>query len=285
MIDWRRRIDPAFYHKEPYVLRSEAQIARYAEDAQAQVRLEVLRDDRVIRSATTVIAVAAYATATGAGTLNSRADWLTLWAFAVLAVGVARAVPWSQRSDGSATWRDALGDALFCFALIAVPAIWSHVDPAFFGLALLSGVTLFVTRGSRRLALLVIAVAVLFGSRAHPVAFGPIAAFAAAGASVLIVRAIARVWRAQPQVAMWSAFAVLVIVSAYTIAFSAAAVAPRLPFELAAIAVGYLGVCVIAGRIRRAELIARPNGVLSLPQSIVPLLDRSHDHAIICWND
>jgi hypothetical protein len=57
------------------------------------------------------------------------------------------------------------------------------------------------------------------------------------------------------------------------------------PAEIAAIAVAYLGVCVIAGRIRRAELIALPDGMLTIPQSIVPLLDRSHHHAIICWRD
>ena len=281
MKDWLRRVDPGFYHKEPHLLRTQAQIARYTEDAQAEVRLSVMTDDWVLHAATTIVALSAYAAATGAGALDPRSDWLRLWAFAVLAVAAPRALPWWPRRDGRATWRHALIGS----ALIAIPAFWTRFDPALLSVALLAGVTLFVARERGRIVLLVLAVAVLFGARMppHPIILAPLVGVLAAGASVLGVSVIARMSRLRPQVVTWSAFATVLIVCAYTFAFDAPAVALRVPAEIAAIAVAYLGVCVIAGRIRRAELIARPEGVLSIPQSIVPLLDRSHHHAIICW--
>jgi hypothetical protein len=279
MRDWLRRVDPAFYHKEPYLLRSQAQIARYTDEAQAEVRLSVLRADRMLHAATTIVALSAYAAATGAGALDPRGDLLTVWALAVLAVAAPRALPWSRRPDGGAWWRDALVGS----ALVAIPAVWTRVDPAVFSIALLAGATLYVARGRGRVALLVLAVGVLFGVRmpAHPVLVAPLVGVLAAG--VLGVRVIGRVWRRRPQVMTWSAFATLLVVCAFTFAFDAAAVALRVPAEIAAFAVAYLGVCIMAGRIRRAELIASPSGILSIPQSIVPLLDRSHHHAIICW--
>lgn len=281
MRDWFRRADPAFYQKEPHLLRTQAQIARYTDEAQAEVRLSVLTADWVLHAATTIVALSAYAAATVAGTLDPRADWLRLWAFAVLAVAAPRALSWWPRADARATWRHALIGS----ALIAVPALWTRVDAAILSLALLVGATLYVARGRGRAVVLVLAVGVLFGVPipAHPLFVAPLVGVLAAGAGVLGVRMIARVWRLRPQVVTWSAFAMLVVTCAYTFAFEAPGVALLLPAEIAAIAAAYLGVCAMAGRIRRAELIARPNGVLSIPQSIVPLLDRSHHHAIICW--
>jgi hypothetical protein len=281
MIAWLRRVDPAFYHKEPHLLRTQAQIARYTDEAQAEVRLSVLTADRMLHAATTIVALSAYVTATGFGALDPRGDWLTVWAFAVLAVAAPRALPWWPRRDGKATWRHALIGS----ALIVIPAVWTRVDPAVLSLALLVGATLYVARGRGRVALLVLAVGVLFGVRmpAHPFFVAPLVGVLAASAGVLGVRLIARVSRLRPQVVAWSAFATLLVTCAYTFAFDAPAVALRVPVEIAAITVAYLGVCIMAGRIRRAELMARPVGVLSIPQSIVPLLDRSHHHAIICW--
>jgi hypothetical protein len=280
-MDWLRRVDPAFYHKEPYLLRAQAQIARYTDEAQAEVRLSVLTADRMLHAATTIVALSAYAAATGAGALDPRGDWLTVWALAVLAVATPSALPWWPPPDGRTWWRH----AVIGTALVAIPAVWTRVDPAVFSIALLAGATLFVARGRGRVALLVLAVGVLFGVRmpAHPLLVAPLVGILAAGAGVLGVRLIGRVWRRRPQVVTWSAFATLLVVCAYTFAFDAAAVALRVPAEIAAIAVAYLGVCIMAGRIRRAELMASPSGVLSIPQSIVPLLDRSHHHAIICW--
>jgi len=188
-----------------------------------------------------------------------------------------------QRADGDATWRHALIGS----ALIVIPALGTRLDPALLGVASLAGATLYLARGRRRVALLVLAVGVLFGARipAHPPLVAPLVGAVAAGAGVLGANVIARVWRPRPQVATWAAFATLLVTCAYTFAFDATTVALRVPFEIAAIAVAYLGICVVAGRIRRAELIARPAGVLSIPQSIVPLLDRSHDHAVICWSE
>jgi hypothetical protein len=279
--DWLRRVDPAFYHKEPHLLRTEAQIARYTDEAQAEVRLSVLTADRVLHTVTTIVALSAYAAATAAGALDARANWLTVWAFAVLAVAAPRALPWWPRLDRRATWRHALIGS----ALVIIPALWTHVDPAILSIALLAGATLYVARGRGRVALLVLAVGVLFGERmpAHALFVAPLVGILAASAGVLGVRAIARVSRVRPQVLTWSAFATLLVVCAYTFAFDGPAAALRVPAAIAAIAVAYLGVCIMAGRIRRAELIARPDGVLSIPQSIVPLLDLSHHHAIICW--
>lgn len=279
MIDWLRRVDPAFYQKEPYLLRTQAQIARYTDDAQAAVRLSVLNADGMLHAATTIVALSAYVAASGAGVLDTRGNVLTMWALAVLAVAAPRVLPWWPNPDGSARWRHALLGA----ALIALPMLWTRLDLVVSGVALLAGVMLYVARGSNRVALLALAVGVLFGARVHPYFVAPLAGVLAAGAGILGVSAIARVWRPRPQVVTWSAFGALLLVCAYTFAFNAPAVASRPPAEIAAIGVAYLGVCIMAGRIRRAELMARPGGVLSIPQSIVPLLDRSHDHAIICW--
>lgn len=281
MIDWLRRVDPAFYHKEPQLLRTQAQIARYTDEAQAEVRLTVLTADRILHVAITIVALSAYAVATAAGALDPRSDWPAVWALAVLAVATPRALPWWPRRDANATWRH----ALFGFALVAVPALWSHLDWAVAGTALLVGATLYAARGRGRLALLVLAAGVLFGVRtpARLLWIAPLVGGLAAGAGVFVVSAIAGVWRARPQVVTWSGFASLLLVFAYAVAFEAPLIALRVPAEIAALAVAYLGVCIIAGRIRRAELMARPDGVLSIPQVIVPLLDRSHNHAVICW--
>jgi hypothetical protein len=277
--DWLRRADPAFYHKEPYLLRAQARVARYSDDAQVEARLGVLAADRMLHAVMTTVALSAYVVATGAGALDPRGNWLTVWAFAVLAVAAPRALPWWPRPDFWAWCRQALIGS----ALIAISAVWTRVDLAVLSIALLVGASLFVVRGRGRIALLVLAVGVLFGVRMaeHPNLVVPIAGALAAGA--LCVRPIARVWRSRPQVLTWAAFATLLVVCAYTFAFVAPAVALRAPVEIVAIAVAYLGVCIMAGRIRRAELMASPDGVLSLPQSIVPLLDRSRDHAVICW--
>lgn len=280
MIDWLRRVDPAFYHKEPYLLRAQAQIERYTDEAQGDVRLSVLTADPLMRAATAVVALSAYAAASGIGALGPRGDRLTAWALAVLAVAAPRALPWWPHPGGRA-WLDALIGG----ALVAIPAAWMRVDAAIFGIALLSGATLLATRGRGRAVLLVAATGVLFGVRTpvHLLAVAPLAGVFAAGVSVLVVRAIGRVWRRRPQAVTWSACATLLVACAYTVAFEAPVVASRVPVEIAAIGVGYIGVCIIAGRIRRAEMLASPNGVVSLPQSIVPLLDRSHHHAVICW--
>ena len=281
MKDWLRRADPAFYQKEPHLLRTQAQIARYTEEAQAEVRSSVLAADPLLHAATAIVALSAYLAATAAGALDPHGDWLTVWALAVLAVAAPRALPWWPRAGGRATWRHALIGG----ALIAIPAMWTRVDGAIVSLALVTAATLAVARGRARVAVLAVATGVLFGVRmpAHPLLLPPLAGILAAGAGVLGVAAIARAWRLRPQVATWSAFATLLAVCAYAFAFEAQTMAQRMPAEIAAIAVAYLGVCIIAGRIRRAELLARPNGLLSIPQSIVPLLDRSHHHAIICW--
>ncbi len=281
MIDWLRRVDPAFYHKEPYLLRTEAQIVRYGDEAKAEVRLSVLAADPMMQAATTIVALSAYVAATGAGALAANGGRFAEWAFAVLAVAAPRALPWWPRPDGWA-W---LRQALLGSALVAIPAAWTRADPAVFITAALAGVTLYAARGRIRLGLLAVVVGVVLGARmpAHPLLAAPLAAVLAAGAGVLGVRAIAPVWRRRPQVVTWSAFAAVVVACAYTFAFDAPAVAAHVPLEIAAIAVAYAGVCVIAGRIRRAEIRASPIGSLSLPQSIVPLLDLSHHHAVICW--
>lgn len=281
MIDWLRRVDPGFYHKEPQLLRTQAQIARYTDDAEAEVRLTVLTADRILHAVITIIALSAYAVATGAGALDPRSDWPTVWALAVLAVAAPRALPWWPRRDGNATWRH----ALIGIALIAIPALWFRLDWAVAGTALLVGATLYAARERGRLALLVLAVGVLFTVRtpAHLLWIAPLVGGLSAGAGILAVSTIAGVWRSRPQVVTWSAFASLLVVFAYTLAFEAPVIALRIPVEITALAVAYLGVCIIAGRVRRAELMARPDGVLSIPQIIVPLLDRSHNHAIICW--
>ena len=186
MKDWLRRADPAFYAKEPYMLRAEAQIARYTEDAQAEARSNVLRADRGLHVMVAIAAAATAIAALGAGALDLRATLFTAFALIVLAA---------------------------------------------------------------------------------------------------VVVLTARRWMKHPRVVMWVAFGAVLLACACAFALNGATLGLRLPAEMAAIAVAFLGVCVVAGRIRRAELLARPEGLLSLPQSIVPLLDRSHDHAVICWYD
>ncbi|MBV8367752.1 MAG: hypothetical protein JO036_02295 [Candidatus Eremiobacteraeota bacterium] len=285
MIDWLRRADPAFYGKEPHLLRAQAEIARYTDDAQAEVRLEVLASDRLLHVATAVVAAAAYAAVTGAGALNARGEWPTVWAFAVLAVAGARALPWSTRHGAAASWRAALAG----LALVAIPALWTRLDLGVIVTALLAGAALALSGGGRaRAALPALAVGVLFGERMPaypPVVLRLAGGILAAAAGLAAVWAIAPVWRLRAQVLTWGALAALLLACAYAAGFDAAALAPAVRAEIAALAVAYLGVCVVAGRIRRAELLARPRGVLTLPQSIVPLLDRSHHHAVICRLD
>jgi hypothetical protein len=188
VVDWRRRVDPGFYEKEPPLLRTRAQVPRYPEEAQAEARLSVLRADRLLRGVTAAVVIASTAALTGAVSLDPRMGWVRFAAFAVIAA-----------------------------------------------------------------------------------------------AGTYFARMLARVWALRARLATWTAFAALLVACGASFAFNAPALALHVPAEIAAIAVSYLGVCIIAVRIRRAELLARPEGLLSLPQSIVPLLDRSQHHAIICW--
>ena len=96
---------------------------------------------------------------------------------------------------------------------------------------------------------LVLAAGVLFGAHvpAHPLVVALLVGVVAAGAAVLAVRTIAPVWRRRPQIVTWSALAIVPATCAFTFAFAAPAIAPRVPAEIAAIAVAYLGVCVMAG--------------------------------------
>jgi hypothetical protein len=228
MMNWLRRVDPAFYTKEPHVLRAGAQIPRYSDEAQVELRLRVVHADRVLYVAAAVVMLSGY-------------------------------------------------------ALITIPIAWTRIDVVMLGVAALVAVALCATRGRLRSVLLVAFIAAVFGAHAHPVSVAPLVGIVAAGVSVVGSNVVAREWRARPQVITWATFAALLVICAYTIVFNAEAVKVHLLTEIVIIAVAYLSVCVIAGRIRRAELLARPDGVLSLPQSIVPLLDRSHDHAVICW--
>jgi hypothetical protein len=283
MRDWLRRVDPAFFHKEPHLLRIRAQIDRYTEESQADVRLSVLTADGLLHGATTVVACAVYLAATGAGALGARGDWLTVWAFAVLAVALPRALPWWPPRAARATGRHALLGG----ALVAIPAVWTRLDLTVLGIAVLVAATLYVARERGRVMVVVLAFGVLFGGHvpAQSRVVALLAGFVAAGVVVLAFGRIAPVWRRRPQIVTWSALAVVPATCALVFAVAAPAVAARVPAEIAALAVAYLGVCVIAGRIRHAQLIALPDGMLTIPQSIVPLLDRSHDHAIICWRD
>ncbi len=174
--------------------------------------------------------------------------------------------------------------ALSAYAVMTLPAVWTRLDSGLLGIALLVAVVLSRLRGRARNLLAVAAMGALFAVHTHPVSFAPLVGIVAACASIVGSSVVAQRWRVRPQILTWSAFSALLIVCAYGMTFNASGVALNLRVDILAIAVAYLGVCVIAGRIRRAELIARPNGVLSLPQSIVPLLNRSHDHAIICWS-
>jgi len=281
MMDWLRRVDPAFYGKEPHLLREQAEIARYTDEAQAEVRTEVLTSDRLLHATTVVVATAAYAAATGAGGLNARGDWPAVWAFAVLAVAGTRALPWSNRPGAVARWRSALAGS----ALVAVPVLWTRLELGVIVTALLAGAALGVPGRRMGAALPALAVGVLFGERMPaypPVVLRVAGGVLAAAVAVAAVRTIAPVWLRRAQVLTWSALAALVLACAYAVAFEGPALALRIQAEIAALAVAYLGIYIVAGRIRRAELLARPRGVLTLPQSIVPLLDRSHHHAVIC---
>ena len=60
MMNWLRRVDPAFYYKEPSLLHAQAQIARYTEAAQAEVRVRVLAEDTIVHAVTILIALATY---------------------------------------------------------------------------------------------------------------------------------------------------------------------------------------------------------------------------------
>lgn len=274
MIDWLRRVDPGFYDKEPFLLGSQAQIPRYTEDAQAEARLDVLRADRALQIIITIVPLAAYAAATAVGSLNPRTDWPSIWAFAVLAIALPRVLPWWPDDDKDATWRQAIMGAV----LVAISMLWSGLGWVLPLTALLTAAALFVNR--RRVVVLALCVGVLL---IHPYFLSPVATVIVAAGGFVAVNLIARTWRSSPQLVPWFALGVLLIACAYAFSFEAPAVVLRVPAELAAIAVAYAGVYVVAVRIRRAEILARPEGLVSLPQSIVPLLDRSHDHAIICW--
>lgn len=274
MIDWRRRVDPGFYDKEPFLLGSRAEVPRYTEDAQAEARLDVLRADRLLQITIAIVALSAYATATALGTLNPRSDWATLWAFAVLAIALPRVLPWWPNDDSNATWRHAIVGSV----LIAISMLWSGAGWVLALTALLVAAALFVARA--RVVVLALAAGVLF---AHLYFVAPVAAVLVAAGGVVAVNLISRRWRQHPQLVTWLAWGALLVACAYAFSFETSAVAQRLPAEIAAITVAYVGVCILAVRIRRAEIMARPEGLLSLPQSIVPLLDRSHHHAIICW--
>ncbi len=234
----------------------------------------VLRADRPLQITIAIVALSGYAAATALGTLNPRIDWPTLWAFAVLAIALPRVLPWWPNDDSNATWRHALMGS----ALIAIPMLWSGIDWVLPLTALLVAAALFVARA--RVVVLTLAAGVLF---AHLYFLAPIAGLLVAAAGVVAVNLIARTWRLHPQLVTWLALGALLIACAFAFSFEASAVVLHLPGEIAAIAIAYVGVSIITVRIRRAELIVRPEGLLSLPQSIVPLLDRSHHHAIICW--
>lgn len=228
MTNWRRQADPAFYGKEPYVLRSHAEIPRYADDAQLAVRLDVLRADWSLYAVVAVVAVSAY-------------------------------------------------------LLAMLPLVWTPVDTAIAAVSAFVAALLFRVHGRRRTMLASVAIGILFAIHAHPFSVAPLVGMVAAGATLVGSAIVVREWRAQPQMITWSVLAALLLVCAYTMTFNTPAIARHLPAYLAIMAVAFLGACAVAGRIRRAELLARPEGVLSLPQSIVPLLERSHDHAVICW--
>ncbi|MGH7660802.1 MAG: hypothetical protein ACRENA_07810 [Vulcanimicrobiaceae bacterium] len=276
MIDWRRRADPAFFDKEPLVLKTQAQVPRYSEEEQAEVRLEVLAHDGMLHVVTTIAALSAYLAVTALGTLDPRADWQTLWAFAVLAVAGPRALPWWPKDDARQTWRH----AFLGLAIVVVPALWSNAQPALFYTGMLTAATLLATRGEIRLLAMAAALAVLI---AHALVIQPGVTLVSTLLLIFGVRTMLGTWRAQPQVAVPVAFAAVLVACTYSIALHAAELLRHVPVEIGLLAVTYLSVCIMAGRIRNAELVARPEGVLSLPQSVVPLLDRSHHHAVITW--
>jgi len=162
--------------------------------------------------------------------------------------------------------------------LVAISMLWFGPEWELALAALLVAAALFVARG--RFVVLTLAVAVLL---VHLYFAAPIPSVLVAAGAAVAVNLIARTWRLHPQLVTWFALGALLLACAYAFSFEASVLARRLPAEIAAIAVAYVGVYIVAVRIRRAELMARPEGLVSLPQSIVPLLDRSHDHAIICW--
>lgn len=233
MKDVLRRGDPAFYDKEPFVLRTLAQVPRYSEDAQVEARLDVLGSDPVLHATTFLIALSTCAAAIAIDPLASPFDWVRAGAFVALALAGPFALPWQRH----ALKRE-------CLAIAALGA------------------------------------AALF---AESLIAAPIVAVAAVVASALAGGAIARTCRVHPQTYTWCAFSIVLATCAYAFAFSGPGAASRLSIGMTAVAVAYLGAAVFALRIRRAELMARPEGVVSLPQSVVPLLDRSHHHAVICW--
>lgn len=281
MIDWLRRVDPAFYHKEPDLLRARAEIVRYTDEAQAAMRASVLAADALTYVVVTFVALALYVVATGGDALDPRRDWPEMWALAVLAVAAPRTLPWWPRGGGVATGAYAVAGA----ALVAISALWTRADLALAAVALAVAVALAAVPGRARPALLALAVGVLFGARmsAYPFVAGVLVGTLAAGATVLFGRLIAPVWQLRPQVLTTSALALLAGSFAYAVAFVAPDVTSRWPLVIGAFVAAFLGICAIAGRIRRAELIARPGGGLTSPQSVVPLLDRSYHHAVICW--
>ncbi|MGH7716747.1 MAG: hypothetical protein ACREML_12215, partial [Vulcanimicrobiaceae bacterium] len=236
--------------------------------------MSVLRADRLLHITTALVALSAYAAATAFGSLDPRNDWPALWAFAILAVALPRVLPWWPNGEGNATWRHAITGV----AVIAIPTLWSGADWLLALTAVLVAAGLLVARA--RVIVLVLAAGVLF---AHVFFVTPVAGVLVAAAAVLAVNLTGRTWRLHPRLFTWSALGAVLVACAYAFTFEASTVALRLPAEIVAIAIAYAGICILAGRIRRAELRARPEGLLSLPQSIVPLLDRSHHHAIICW--
>lgn len=276
MKDLLRRGDPAFYDKEPILLRTGVQIPRYDDDAQLEARLKVLKEDRTLHRVTVIVALIGFVAVTGIGILGARGDWPALCALAVLALAIPRAVPWWPEMDERTTWR--LGIA--GLALILACSAWTRFDFMIGGIALASAVALVVARGRNRLVLIVFAAAVLF---AHALLITPVLTIIAGGLVAVSGAFVAREWRRRSQVVLFAAFAALLLGMAYSFAFDASALALHVPLVIAAIALAYFGICVIAGRIRRADVLARPEGLISLPQTVVPLLDRSHHHAIICW--
>jgi hypothetical protein len=276
MKDLLRRGDPAFYDKEPILLRTGVQIPRYDEEAQLEARLKVLKEDRTLHRVTVVVALIAFVAVSGIGILGARGDWPALCAFAVIALAVPRALPWWPEDDERTTWRIGIAG----FVLIILCSAWARFDFIIGGFALASAVALVVARGRNRLVLIILAVAVLF---AHALIITPVPAILAGGLVAVSGAFVAREWRRRSQVVPFAAFAVLLFGFAYGFAFDARALALHVPLEIAAIAIAYFGVGVIAARIRRADVLARPEGLISLPQTVVPLLDRSHHHAIICW--
>lgn len=233
MSDWRRRADPAFYDKEPFVLRTVAQVPRYSEDAQAEARFDVLARDPMVTAATMLVAISTCAVAIGIEPLASIWDWVRAAAFVAIALTAPFTLPWSRHAI-----------KVECLVITGI------------------------------------AVAFLL---ARSILVAPLPTAVALVALALGAHGIRTTIRNHPQTLTWAAFSAILATCTYAFAFSSSAPKPYLYLAIAGIAIAYLSVCVLAGRVRRAELIARPEGVLSLPQSVVPLIDRSHHHAVISW--